>query len=1287
MACCRRLCAVLDHGVELQGGKGALGFLFLYELLTGTLKFGVRSEDSPYLLASYLVALLPEDARGGGVKAPPGSLAGKLRAILDVACAAPSLVSGMPKFDDTRKFKLTTIVAGQDVAKKLLRNVQQYFSSKRADLARLPRYRAHPAQAVLPVIALDAVIANGARSWRSVGYLADTAMPQRAVHRATDVDPARLRLEAGTKVHTAALLCAKFCDADVIACGDRPLASVLPLTTELITRIPSSSTEVSGRLPFEVGANVAAQSVVARRTLARLEVDAAEYAAAERERTTPMIRGLATLSEIADAATAPQPHLERVAELTRRLLVLRAADAAYTQKAAELSILAAGEGGGGVRDKAWALKIRGGLEAGLWFESLVEQLLDTHGDGELNDANPSLGARGVAVVRELSVRALLAASRAAQLGRCCAAAESLCAALVSAVPDVAEITLRSRAFAEELDSRRPYCRFDGVGDGALFHFDPRLLVFEFVHGLLLRPAQCRLVETFVSSACKGVSHCEQMIMGGGKTTVVSPLLALFLGDGARLVCQVVPHALLEFSRNTMRERFSIIVKKPVYTLRFDRYTELNLTFSQKLECAALQRAVLCASPTAIKSFMLKLLELLDELDHAYSLRSTTSTATATGIFSFWRRRGADGSEIDEVVLRSQAEIGAQVLQLFNGSHCLLDEVDLILHPLRSELNWPLGSKAPLDFTVSPATGALGKRWLAPYHLLDAIFFCAGHDLSVGDFSESIEAHNHLQTVKRALGDGIKDKVVQLAPHVVVLSRRFYDSKMLRPLAGWALLYLRTAGLRGIEDAVALDYLTQGGATCGAANRATVNTNVDDEGVKLLNLMSEWLRNILPFVLGKVNRVSFGLLADCDLERLNDARTPVSRRLCAVPFVGKDVPSRASEFSQPDVVIGLTILAYRYEGLRVTDFAIVLRLLRETMAAETGPYEKRPACKNFARWVRVAGGRVRGPGGLGGGEPRVPKVKAGRSEVQLFDLLFEYDDGLCSGMKYDDIWPLHIVNVHDKEQLHALFCLLRKVPLVSRHYLHTHVFPATCAHQGLKLSACGQDLGGDLIFGTRLGFSGTPSELLPLELGACCYERESDGKMVAILSDSSVCASAPLPNDWNADSVLSRCAQGDLSALIDTGALVTGYGNRDVAEALLFGKGKFGSLPTLPAEKFDGVVYLDDADRKMILVRDGCRTLPLDQSGIPAKRRFCFYDQIHTTGMDIKQGLDSRAAITLAKDMTVSHRVESPKSHPSCFLLFGYHYVTLTVFHHSFGIMLKAPFECVVLGKARRCWFS
>lgn len=44
------------------------------------------------------------------------------------------------------------------------------------------------------------------------------------------------------------------------------------------------------------------------------------------------------------------------------------------------------------------------------------------------------------------------------------------------------------------------------------------------------------------------------------------------------------------------------------------------------------------------------------------------------------------------------------------------------------------------------------------------------------------------------------------------------------------------------------------------------------------------------------------------------------------------------------------------------------------------------------------------------------------------------------------------------------------------------------HQQIKLSACGQEVGGDMLFSKRLGFSGTPSDLLPEELGRCGYEK-------------------------------------------------------------------------------------------------------------------------------------------------------------------------------------------------------
>ena len=53
---------------------------------------------------------------------------------------------------------------------------------------------------------------------------------------------------------------------------------------------------------------------------------------------------------------------------------------------------------------------------------------------------------------------------------------------------------------------------------------------------------------------------------------------------------------------------------------------------------------------------------------------------------------------------------------------------------------------------------------------------------------------------------------------------------------------------------------------------------------------------------------------------------------------------------------------------------------------------------------------------------------------------------------------------------------------------------------------------------------------------------------------------------------------------------------------------------------------------MILVRATGRVLKLSQCGIAVEQRFAFYDQIHTTGMDIKHCLSARAALTLGKDM-------------------------------------------------------
>lgn len=73
----------------------------------------------------------------------------------------------------------------------------------------------------------------------------------------------------------------------------------------------------------------------------------------------------------------------------------------------------------------------------------------------------------------------------------------------------------------------------------------------------------------------------------------------------------------------------------------------------------------------------------------------------------------------------------------------MDEVDVILHPLKSELNWPLGLKEPLDFTRSRS--GTGLRWNIPSHLLDGIFSCCGVPI-LADIADSRQASTLLVTI-------------------------------------------------------------------------------------------------------------------------------------------------------------------------------------------------------------------------------------------------------------------------------------------------------------------------------------------------------------------------------------------------------------------------------------------------------------------------------------------------------------------------------------------------------------
>ena len=199
-------------------------------------------------------------------------------------------------------------------------------------------------------------------------------------------------------------------------------------------------------------------------------------------------------------------------------------------------------------------------------------------------------------------------------------------------------------------------------------------------------------------------------------------------------------------------------------------------------------------------------------------------------------------------------------------------------------------------------------------------------------------------------------------------------------------------------------------------------------------------------------------------------------------------------------------------------------------------------------------------------------------------------------------------------MNILYELLGRLPHAVQHYLENLAFPLTMQHQALKLSANGQDLGSASLFGCRLGFSGTPSDLLPTDLGRCIYQEGDDAQMLSILTTTSVMSYTFVEHDWSVIALLDSVASHvpPFHALIDSGALITGLTNLQVARYLL----------THGLEGMEGVVFLDDKDRKVILLRAGLRVLPLAGCGVAPHRRFTFFDQVHSTGVDVAQMMTS-----------------------------------------------------------------
>lgn len=146
---------------------------------------------------------------------------------------------------------------------------------------------------------------------------------------------------------------------------------------------------------------------------------------------------------------------------------------------------------------------------------------------------------------------------------------------------------------------------------------------------------------------------------------------------------------------------------------------------------------------------------------------------------------------------------------------------------------------------------------------------------------------------------------------------------------------------------------------------------------------------------------------------------------------------------------------------------------------------RRANKLYEAWVTACGGIIRDP--LKDMENNVQEEAAATSDSE--EQVEEESNVVVS---------LKLLKRSDNEQMENLYKVLKNSTQVVDYYLQEMIYPTFLRYQRHKISASGQEIGGDILFQTRVGFSGTPSSLLPLEMGKTLYEEGADGMYSFVL---------------------------------------------------------------------------------------------------------------------------------------------------------------------------------------------
>ncbi|KAF8557885.1 hypothetical protein OG21DRAFT_1504871 [Imleria badia] len=731
---------------------------------------------------------------------------------------------------------------------------------------------------------------------------------------------------------------------------------------------------------------------------------------------------------------------------------------------------------------------------------------------------------------------------------------------------------------------------------------PDWLLIQVQGNFLIRRTQAQTAMEIMSPG-SGENTVMQVDIGGGKSSVIIPIVAAALADGKQLVRVVVPKALTVQMFDLLVSRLGGLTNRPIYHLPFSRTHEydhrgniidLQIDDLQRLmsQCMA-EHGILLVQPEHVVSLKLMTVEeqirecklTADQLPNnskstrkhitALSLRLSSGDSHVANIFRLLNKsqnsscekdnRQADHNDKHSTDSHGASDSASKWLSLQKWIHSyardVLDESDEILHS-RFQLIYTIGLQQHMD--------GYPERWTITQQILRLVKHRAG-----------AISGNYLNFAEHERGPSGS------FPHIYAVRASDFGRRLISLIVGdvmagrlphFRFQHISSSLRDAICSFISDEDVLQVPDTAKRVEEYAKHSHQSYTWNGLLLLRGLLASNMLLFALTERRwRVDYGLASQQQDEEDSRANT-----LLAVPYRAKDVPARDTQFGHPDITIILTCLSYYYGGLSEEQLRVSFEMLLD---------QDDPSIE-YALWIT------------------------------------EYD---CKSVP-DSVWKLSDLNLKSSEQWDkVIFPLFSMNQAAIDFYLSRVVFPKEAKEFPYKLSASSWDLGERR---ERLitGFSGTNDGrwLLPMSITQrdLDHQQGTNAKVLAYLLQPENNFYIVTQENGERQTTLDflrlvTMQQPKIRVLLDVGAQILDLSNRQVAEAWL------GVVRDTA-----GAIYFNENDELMVLAGSGI-TQPILSSPLCQQLDRCvvYLDHVHTRGTDIRFPIGSRAAITLGPKVT------------------------------------------------------